>query len=98
VHRELLAELGCVIDIDLYQLEPAGHLHGGCSSVGLTIGQGAHQVVQGVHDSGTAAFPRSQRKSSSVASTIQGSGALRLPQRGLPSAAAGTRFLPPQRT
>jgi hypothetical protein len=44
-----------------------------------------------------AALSAISAKSSSVASTIQGSGAPQLPQRGLPWAAAGTRFLRPQR-
>ncbi|GMA19953.1 hypothetical protein GCM10025862_19740 [Arsenicicoccus piscis] len=42
-------------------------------------------------DSSTTAW-----KSASFASTTQGSGVLHLPQRGVPSATAGTRFLAPQ--
>jgi hypothetical protein len=45
---------------------------------------------------GTEAASATSAKLPSPASTIQGSGWWQLPQRGIPSAAAGTRFFRPQ--
>ncbi|KZO58414.1 hypothetical protein M3E00_05255 [Dietzia cinnamea] len=53
---------------------------------------GAHTSTStGMLDSSTTAW-----KSASFASTTQGSGVLHFPQRGVPSATTGMRFLAPQ--
>src|SRR4029079_19268354 len=66
------------------------------SRAGLTIRQGPHH---GAHTSTSTGRPHSSTtawNSSSAASTTQRSGVPHLPQRGMPSATAGTRFLAPQ--
>src|SRR5260370_1701368 len=57
---------------------------------------GPHHGAQRSISAGTDARSATSAKSSSPASTIHGSGLWQLPQRGVPVAAAGTRFRRPQ--
>jgi hypothetical protein len=67
-----------------------------CASAGLTIRHGPHQGAHKSTSTGTDAFSASSAKLSSPASTIHGSGLWQLSHRGVPGAAAGTRFRRPQ--
>ncbi len=67
-----------------------------CASAGLTIRHGPHQGAHRSTTTGTDVRSATSAKVSSPASTIQGRGLWQLPQRGIPAAAAGTRFLGPQ--
>src|SRR5258708_8443224 len=69
---------------------------GSCRSAGLTMRHGPHHGAQRSISAGTDARSATSAKSSSLASTIHGSGLWQLPQRGVPVAAAGTPFPRPQ--
>ena len=58
--------------------------------------QGAHQVAHKSTSAGTDAFSTTRSKSRSPAEVIHGNHWWQLPQRGFPSAPAGTRFRFPQ--
>src|SRR4029079_6249913 len=66
------------------------------SSTGLTIRHGPHHGAHRSTRTGSVASSATAAKSSSVASTIHGSGWWQLLQRATPRAAFGTRFLRPQ--
>src|SRR3954468_245927 len=66
------------------------------SRAGLTIRHGPHHGAQMSTSTGTVACSATAPNESSPASTIQGSGAEQLPQRGAPWAIVGTRFCLPQ--
>src|SRR5262249_42419746 len=67
-----------------------------CSSTGLTMRQGPHQGAHKSTMTGILAASATSAKVVSSASAIHGSGSWHLPQRGVPAAAAGTRFICPQ--
>src|SRR5688500_6819919 len=64
-----------------------------CSSAGLTIRHGTHQGAHTSTSTGMVAASATEAKSVSVAFTTQGSGVWHFPQRGMPCATTGTRFL-----
>src|SRR5690242_13425262 len=66
------------------------------SRAGLTIRQGPHHGAHTSTSTGRLDSSTTSWKSSSFASTIQRSGVLHFPQRGMPLPAAGTRCLAPQ--
>src|SRR6478752_3493076 len=66
------------------------------SRAGLTIRQGPHHGAHTSTSTGRLASSTTAWNSSSFASTTHGSGVLHFPQRGIPLATAGTRFLAPQ--
>ena len=67
-----------------------------CSTAGLTMRQGPHQGACRSTMAGSLAASATSAKEVSSASAIHGSGRCHLPQRGVPAAAAGTRFAWPQ--
>jgi hypothetical protein len=67
-----------------------------CSSAGLTIRHGPHQLAHRSTRTGIDEFSAISANVSSRASTIHGSHWWHCAQRGLPAAAAGTRFFRPQ--
>ena len=67
-----------------------------CSRAGLTMRQGPHQGACRSTMAGSLAASATSAKEVSSASAIHGSGRCHLPQRGVPAAAAGTRFAWPQ--
>ena len=66
------------------------------SRAGLTIRQGPHHGAHTSTSTGRLDSSTTAWNSSSLASTTQRSGVLHFPQRGMPLATAGTRFLAPQ--
>ena len=67
-----------------------------CSSAGLTMRHGPHQVAQKSTSTGIDARSATAAKSLSAASAIHGSECRQLPHRGTPSATDGTRLRLPQ--
>ena len=85
-----------LVDVDLDQLQPAGHFGGESPVRDSPSGTGRTTAPTGRQGPEPWLSRRSVANVASPASTIHGSGRWQSPQRGVPAAAAGTRFLRPQ--